>query len=91
MTIDDAGMDQPDGYELLATGVWRNGEVVPAVVRIRRAVPPRMLPPLPDWGRCAGTRDCVNGECYCAEPMLADYMFPDGDSPDSCDWSCWEE
>ncbi|MFE6052785.1 hypothetical protein ACFQ6N_18675 [Kitasatospora sp. NPDC056446] len=88
-------MDQPDDYELLATGVWVAGEVVPAIVRIQRPTPPQPLPPLPplpEWGRCAGTRDCINGECYCAEPMLADFMFRDGDGPDSYgSWGSWEE
>lgn len=35
-----------------------------------------------DAGGCR--RGCPYGECYCAEPLIADFLFPDGDGPD--DW-----
>ncbi|MEU9041488.1 MULTISPECIES: hypothetical protein [unclassified Kitasatospora] len=86
MTIDNDSAGEASGYELLAGGVWVDGEVVPAVIRIQRPAPLPSQPPLPNLGRCAGTRDCIGGECYCAEPMLSDFMFPDGDSPDIIDF-----
>ncbi|MFE2109755.1 hypothetical protein ACFXAF_28365 [Kitasatospora sp. NPDC059463] len=93
MTIDNDSSGEAGDYDLLATGVWVDGEVVPAVVRIQRPAPLPPQPPLPaDWGSCARTRDCIDGECYCAEPMLADYLFPDGDGPDNLDgWSGLDE
>ncbi|MFJ5234495.1 hypothetical protein ACIQBJ_31895 [Kitasatospora sp. NPDC088391] len=58
--------------------------VVPALVRIARPKPLPAPPPV-DLGRCRGTRDCLDGECWCGEPLTADYLLPDG-------WSGgWEE
>ncbi|MFJ1931643.1 hypothetical protein ACIOGZ_03050 [Kitasatospora sp. NPDC088160] len=83
MTIENDSVGEADSYELLAGGVWVDGEVVPAVIRVQRPAPLPPQPPLPNLGRCAGTRDCSGGECYCAEPFLSAFMFPDGDGPDT--------
>ncbi|MFE2726297.1 hypothetical protein [Kitasatospora sp. NPDC059327] len=93
MTIDNSDTGGPDDYELLATGVWKDGEVVSAVVRVQRQAPLPPMPPLPEpSGRCARRPECLDGECYCGEPMLDDFAFPNGDGPDSYgSWGSWEE
>ena len=70
-----------DEYEYRETGMWVDGELVPVVAAIRRPQKRGPLPPLPVFESC--TRSCPDGECYCAEPMVRDYLFPDGDG----DWA----
>jgi hypothetical protein len=65
-------------YEFRETTTWDPDHgIVPVLVRLAKPRPRRPLPPLPDPGSC--TRNCPEGECYCGEPLVSDFLFPDGD------------
>ncbi|MFD4904981.1 hypothetical protein [Kitasatospora purpeofusca] len=80
-------MNSDDAVEVRETGVWIDGEIVPAVVVIRRPEPAGTPPPLPTFDPCH--HGCPEGECHCGEPMLAD--FADLDEGDLDDGFGWDE
>lgn len=69
-------IDDEFGYRE-TTMIGGDGEIHHVVVRLERPRSMPSMPPLPKVERC--TRGCPDGECYCAEPMISDFMFPDGD------------
>lgn len=71
-----------DEYDYREANVYGpGGELRAAVIRTPTPRTPAPLPSLPKFEPCR--RGCPDGECCCAEPMVGDFLFPDGDG----DWA----